>query len=171
MNVLTSTLIAMLLGSAPDSAIASPGKATSDDTAAREARTQVERTMNAFASADLAAFKAGLAEDVVSFEMDLEGKPVRLGSRNDAERFAQEVFAEMRKMGATMKLDFHSNDCHASSTMVWCIVEFDFQARMPDGSIMSQPSRNTIILRKGKDGWAWTHWHSSLASVPAPAAQ
>ena len=136
--------------------------------APQDVRAQVEATMGAFASMDLEGFKAGLAEDVVAFEMDLEGKPVRLGSRDDAVRYAEEMFAQVKKMGASMKLDVHSTDCRANSTLAYCTVEFDFTATMADGSTMLQPSRNSVVLQKGDDGWKWTHWHSSLAVLPAP---
>jgi len=141
-----------------------------DEAAAQEVRAQVERTMQAFAAMDREAFAAGLAADVVSFEIDLEGKPVRLGSRDDAVRYAEETFAELEKMGASLQLDIHANDCRATSTLAYCTVEFDLDAAMADGSTMSQPSRNTIVLRKGDDGWKWAHWHSSVAAPPSPPA-
>ena len=122
--------------------------------------------MDAFASADLDGFKSGLAEDVVAFEMDLEGKPVRLGSREDVVRYAEATFAELKKMGASLTLDIHSSECNATSTLAYCTVEFDFKATMPDGSMMSQPSRNSVVLRKDENSWKWTHWHSSLAVPP-----
>ncbi len=139
-------------------------------TAPPEVLAQDERTMGAFASMDLEGVKAGLAENVVAFEMDLEGKPVRLGSRDDAVRYAEAMFAQVKKMGASLKLDIHSCDCRAKSTLAYCTVEFDFKATMADGSTMLQPSRNSIVLRKGDDGWKWMHWHSSLAVLPAPSA-
>ena len=126
--------------------------------------------MAAFVAMDLAGFEAGLAEDVVSFEMDLEGKPVRLGSRDAAGRYAEEMFAELKKMGAGLKLDIHSLDCRADPRLAYCTVEFDLKATMPDGSTMLQPSRNSVVLRKIDGGWKWTHWHSSLAVLPAPPA-
>lgn len=139
-----------------------------DSTAAREVRTQVEETMGAFASMNVDSFKAGLAEDVVGFEVDLDGKPVRLGS--EAVRFAQDTFAQLKKIGASAKLDIHANNCQATSTVAYSTVEFDFRATTADGSTMSQPTRNTVILRKGEDGWKWTHWHSSPAAA-IPSAQ
>ena len=139
-----------------------------DDGATQEVRAQVRRTMDAFASADLDGFKSGLAEDVVAFEMDLEGKPVRLGSREDVVRYAEATFAELKKMGASLTLDIHSSECNATSTLAYCTVEFDATATMGDGSTLSQPSRNSVVLRKGDAGWKWAHWHSSLAVLPAP---
>jgi ketosteroid isomerase-like protein len=136
--------------------------------ATQEVRTQVQRTMGAFASADLEAFKSGLAEDVAAFEMDLESKPVRLGSREEVVRYAATTFGELKKMGATLKLDVHSTNCYATSTLAYCTVEFDAKATMGDGSTISQPSRNSIVLRRGEAGWKWAHWHSSLAVAPPP---
>ena len=167
-------LLAMALGSCagrPTPARPVPDTVQWNDAATQEARAQVERTMGAFASMDLEGFKAGLAEGVVAFEIDMEGKPVRLASRDEAARFAAETFALLKKMGASAKLDIHSSDCHAISMLAYCTVEFDFNARMADGSTMSQPTRNSVVLRKGDDGWKWTHWHSSLAVLPASPAQ
>ena len=98
-----------------------------------------------------------------------DGKPVRLGSRDEASLFAESTFAELKKMGATMTLDMHATDCHATVSAGYCTVEFDVRAKMSDGSTIVQPARNTIVLRKGADGWKWTHWHSSL-SAAQPAA-
>lgn len=160
-------LLATLLGAC---ACAPTPPQTLDDAAKQEVRAQVERTMGAFTSMDLEGFKAGLSEDVVAFEMDLESKPVRLGSRDDAVRYADEMFSQLRKMGASLKLDVRSSDCRGTSTLAYCIVEFDFKATMPDGSSLSQPSRNSVVLRHGDSGWKWAHWHSSLAVASTPPA-
>jgi ketosteroid isomerase-like protein len=165
--ILLAVLLAACSGRSADGAAS--GAAGSDDAAAREARAQVERTMNAFAAMDSAAFAAGLAEDVVGYEFDLESKPVRLGSRADAARFAGEVFAQLGKMGARPSIEYHATACRAAATLAACTVEFDFAAKMADGSTMTQPTRNTVVLRRGDDGWRWTHWHSSPAGAPAPA--
>ncbi len=162
-----STLVAVLLACGCVRAAVSSAVQW-NDTAASEAREQVKETMNAFASMDLESFQTGLVPDVVAFEMDLENKPVRLGSREEVVRWVEATFAEVRKMGATLSLDLHSSDCLATSTVGYCTVEFDLKAKMPDGSTISQPTRNTVVLRKGDDGWKWVHWHSSLAVPPAP---
>ena len=142
-----------------------------NEAAAQEARAQVDNAMAAFVAMDSAGFTAGLAEDVVAYEFDFTNKPVRLESRTDAGRFAGEIFAQAKKMGAGLGLDVRSNQCRATSGLAYCIVDFDFKVTMPDGRTMAQPSRNTIVLRKGDDGWKWIHWHSSLAAVPTPPAR
>lgn len=144
-----------------------PTSEQTDDAATQEVSAQVEGTMGAFPSMNLDALRSGLAQDVVAFEMDMESKPVRLGSRAEVLRWAEEMFAELKKMGASVKLDIHSRDCHVTSQMAYCTVEFDFMVTMPDGSTMSQSSRNSVVLRRGDDGWKWMHWHSSLSVLPA----
>lgn len=68
--------------------LATPTTAQWDEVAARDVRAQVESTMNAFVSMDLETFRAGLAEDVVAYEMDLENRQLRLGSRDEVIRWA-----------------------------------------------------------------------------------
>ena len=116
MNCKRMTLIVLVLG-ACGCTPAAPPTAQWNDIAMQEVRTQVEGTMNAFVSMDLERFKAGLAEDVVSFEMDLENKPVRLSSRDDVVRWTEATFSEVKKMGASLKLDIHSTNCRATSTL------------------------------------------------------
>ena len=90
-----------------------------DDVAAQEVRTQVAGTMNALVSMDMERFRAGLAQDVDAFEMDLESKPIRLASRGDVDRWAEVTFAELKKMGAVLKLDVHSSTCRAMSALAY----------------------------------------------------
>jgi len=141
-----------------------------NDAAAQEVRTQVEATMDAFVAMDVERFKAGLTQDVVAFEMDLENKLVRFGSRDEVVHWAEATFAEVKKMNASLKLDIHSIDGRANSKLAYCTVEFDLEATMPDGSSMLQPSRNSIVLRQSGGSWKWAHWHSSLAALPTPPA-
>jgi ketosteroid isomerase-like protein len=128
-------------------------------------RAQVRKTMDAFAAMDAATFKAGLASGVTAYEADLENKPVRLGSRDEAVKFAEAVFAQMKSMGGRMSIDYRATDCNAAGTLAWCTVDFDFKAAMGDGSTMVQPTRNTIVLQKERGAWKWVHWHSSAATA------
>ena len=141
------------------------------DSRSEEVRAQVGRTMAAFAAMDVAAFKAGLAEDAVGFEMDLENRPVRLGSRAEAGTYASEMFAQLKGMGARVILDVNATECEVVSDLAYCTVEFDFRATMENSEAMIQPSRNTVVLRRKDVGWEWAHWHSSLApAMPAANA-
>ena len=142
-----------------------------NDAATADVKAQVERTMNAFAAMNVDSVKAGLAPDVTAFETDLDGKPVRLGSRDDVVKFANDVFAAINKMGAKVALDVHSTDCHATVALGYCSVAFDFQMTAKDGKTTTQPSWNTIVLDRTENGWEWKHWQSSAApTAPAPTA-
>jgi ketosteroid isomerase-like protein len=114
--------------------------------------------------------KAALAEDgtVPDFEVDLDGKPVRLATRADAVKFVDDTFTALQGMNATIAIDIRSLDCHAVAELAYCSMQHDVSAKMPDGTTMAQPSRASIVLRKGSNGWQWTHWHTSLATMPAP---
>ncbi len=127
-------------------------------------RAQVEKTMRSFEAMNAEAFRNNLDDGVTAFELDLEGKPVRLGSREEAVHYANEIFSALHGMNATLKLDIHNLECHEASNIGYCTVEFDADVTMPDKSVMTQPTRNTIVLRKEKGAWKWVHWHSSLST-------
>src|SRR5262249_2620925 len=131
-----------------------------DDAAAS---AQVKTTMQAFAAMNVDGFKAGLAPDVLGYELDLENKPLRLASRDEAGRSPEGVFGDLKKAGATVTLDIDKLDCHAGANLAYCTVEFEFKAAMGDGTTMTQSSRNSVVLAKPGNEWVWTHWHSSLA--------
>jgi len=123
--------------------------------------------MNAFVAMDLDRFIGGLTDDVVAFEFDLENKPVRLESQTEVARWAGMMFAELKRMNATMKLDVQKISCQSGSAFAYCTVEFNFSMVMGDGSTMTQPTRNTVALRKSGGVWKWAHWHSSPSAAPA----
>lgn len=170
MRWIRTTLVPLALSKLVNACNAAPPAPTTvewNDAAAAEVQAQVTTTMSAFAAMDLGGFKKGLADDVVSFEMDLEGKPVRLGSLGDVRHFVEETSAAMKKMGAAVMVDFHATRCRATTTLAYCTVEFDLKAKMPDGNTMTQPSRNSVVLARRADGWKWVHWHSSTAAPSA----
>ncbi|MBI3873004.1 MAG: nuclear transport factor 2 family protein [candidate division Zixibacteria bacterium] len=147
-----------------------PPTALWDDAATREVRQVIDKGMDAIAAMDSAWVSVAMGKDVSGFDIDVEGKPVRMGSRDEAVRYFNDIFAWAKKAGARLRFDRHSTDCHAISALAFCALEYDFVATMPDGSTLSQPTRTTVVLRRGDDGWKWVHWHSSLSTLPAPPA-
>lgn len=127
-------------------------------------RAQVEKSMHTFETMNAEAFRADLDEHVTAFELDLEGKPVRLGSRDEAVRYANDTFSALRGMNAALKLDIHKIECAEVASIGYCTIEFDANVTMPDKSVMTQPTRNTAVLRRKKGAWKWVHWHSSLSA-------
>lgn len=136
-----------------------------DEAATKEARTFVEKMFTVWEAQDLDAFTALLAKDVymTSFDMDLENKPIRMGTREEAVAYAQSMFAEMKKSGGKLTIKRGTIDCRATSSLAYCAMDFEFDVTMPDGAKVSQPTRASGCLRHGADGWKWVQWHSSLA--------
>jgi ketosteroid isomerase-like protein len=140
-----------------------------NDVATQDVKVHVERVMHAFAAMQLDSIKAGLAPNVTAFETDLDGKPVRLGSRDEVAKFAEDLFGAINTMGARIALDIRSTDCHATVALGYCTVQFDFKMTTKDGKTVTQPQYNTIVLDRTENGWEWAHWQSS-AAPPAPSA-
>jgi ketosteroid isomerase-like protein len=150
----------------------SPTAVMWDSAAETDAKGAVDRMVTAFATMDIEAVKSLLAQDgyAASYELDLENKPVRMSTRDDAVKYAEDVFAEVKKLNATMNVNVKSNECHATSSVAYCSLEHDFSAKMPDGQTMTQPTRASIVLVKEGGTWKWAHWHSSLSAAPPASA-
>jgi ketosteroid isomerase-like protein len=149
---------------APDT----PATVQWDSATAGEVRGVVERGVNSFMQMDVEGVKSVLSQDwaSASYETDFENKPIRMATRDDGIKYAEDIFAEAKKMGATLKVDIKNIDCRGTSTLGYCVMDHDVTATVPKGPPMVQPGRATIVLAKGTDGWKWVHWHSS----PGPAA-
>jgi len=48
-------------------------------------------------------------------------------SRRRKAPIAEETFEQLKKMGASARLNIHSSDGRATSTLAYCTVEFDFK--------------------------------------------
>ncbi len=163
-------LLAAMLGGCATKQMATT--AQWNEAAAQEARAEVEKSVRLITAMDLEGLKAEITQDgfVTIYDLDFEGKPVRMGTRDEGIQYLKTIFDEAKKMGATLDMGVPSIHCRATSTIAYCVMEYDFSATMPDGQKMTQPSRTSLVLRKGEDGWKWMHWHTSLATVPAPPA-
>lgn len=141
-----------------------------DDRAAATAaaRTQVERTLRALAAFDLPAFTNGLAPDVRGFDVDLDGLPVSIASRDEAARFAKDTVGVLRAAGSLVSVDIRSVDCRVEAAMAYCLVASDFAWSTPDGLTQAQAMRTSVVLRREAAGWVWVHWHASPSRAPAP---
>lgn len=146
-----------------------------DTVAASEVRSVVQQGVDAFARLDLEGIKSVLSQDwtTASFEIDFENKPLRLATRDDAIKYAEDIFGQVKQMGATLKIDLTNMDCRATATLGYCEFVTAVIATPPKGAPMTQPGRATVVAAKGADGWKWVHWHSSpgAASAAAPAGK
>lgn len=141
-----------------------------DETASKNVLALTEKVfMGVVEQMSVEPLKPHLASDIIAYDIDFEGKPVKINSRDEAIRYFETVFSEAKKVGAKARIDKKSFTCRATSSMAFCLFEYDFVAVMPDGATMTQPTQTTIVLNKVGDAWQWTHWHSAL-SAPVPSA-
>ncbi len=161
-----------MLGACAAGAVLALGMAASatQDAAAQEVWAATQQGLDNFVKMDRAAFEAALTDDLVAYDLDLEGKPVRMGSKADAIAYFEAISAEVKKLGGTMNVDIHSHRCSAGESLGFCAVEMDFRVKMPDGTVNSQPSYISCVLRKTPGGWKWAFWHTSLSVLPAAPA-
>lgn len=165
--------LAALSACAPrNAAVNAPTTATWDDAAAAELQAGSEAQMKAWEAGDVAAIRAGIANDgfLTSYDLDMMGQPVSFASGDEVAAYAQKMADAMKAMGATCQMKITKNDCKATSTIGACVTEVEANMTM-GAKTETMWFRGTSIARKGEDGWKWTHWHGSLAKMPAmPAA-
>lgn len=146
-----------------------------DEAAAAEATVFVEKGLETLATFDIKGFESMLASEMDAYDLDIDGKSVKMQGKPAGLRYAESIVAAAKSMGATGKLVNRTVKCRATSTMAYCSCEYDFVVTPAEGTPIVQPTRTTVVLVKEADGWKWQHWHSSLsapASTPtAPAAK
>lgn len=143
-----------------------------NEDAANAAHAVVEQGLAAVENMDVEALKAISTADIVAYDIDLESKPVRMGSLNEVVGYVQAMTTEAKKMGAKLKFENRKITCRATSELAYCLLEYDFVATLPDSTRLVQPSQTTVVLNKSESGWKWAHWHTSLSvALPAPAAE
>jgi quercetin dioxygenase-like cupin family protein/ketosteroid isomerase-like protein len=154
--------------SAPPPAAQAPTTAQWDQNAANELKAASEASMKAWETGDVAAIGNGIADDafLTSYDLDMMGQPISFASKADVVAYAQKSADAMKAMGATCKMTVTRNDCQATSTVGACVTEVDAVMTM-GGKSENMSFRGTSVSRKGADGWKWTHWHGSLAKLPA----
>lgn len=145
-----------------------PAVAQWDDAAAQEARAAWDQMTRTMERGDVDAARASIADDgfLGAYDLDMESKPIAFATRDEAVKFMETMIGETKKAGGTVRAQSKTVDCRATATYAVCRGEVDFSVTM-GGQTMTQPSRVTGALRKGNDGWKWTHWHASLATAPA----
>ena len=145
-----------------------PATAMWNETAAAELGDFVRQTFQAWQSGNLEAIRASIASDTTlgAYDNDMTGKPVKIRSVDEEVQFAQQMFGEMKKMGATISFEMRALNCRATDTAGVCAIEFDSSMSTPDGGKQSWPMYATMVARKGGDGWKGVHWHASMAKAP-----
>lgn len=141
---------------------------SANEEAATAAQAVVERGLASMERMDADGFGALCRPDVVGYDIDYVGKPVRMASREEAVGYVAGLTAEAKKAGATFKFENVRIKCRASGDQAYCLLEYDFVATTRDGNRMVQPTRTSVVLGRSEGTWKWEHWHSSLSAPPPP---
>jgi len=154
----------------PEAPAPPPPVAQWDDAAAQELRAELDKMSKAFETGDMAAARAMIATDgaLDVYDFDAKGNPAKYMSVDDMIKVSEQMMAESKKAGLVMKQEIRSAQCQATATFGTCTQEFDMHMTMPDGNKQTWSFRGTGTARKGTDGWKWTHWHASFATLPPP---
>lgn len=147
-----------------------PAPTTFERDAAAEAAAQdaVTGMLAALDAGDIATLGAFIAPDMlVSYDIDPENKPIALNSAEELRAYLGQMLSTIQGMGANVRSVITSLNCQASATLGVCVAEVN-QAFTVKGQTSTLPFRASMSLRKGSDGWKFTHWHASVAQVPPP---
>jgi ketosteroid isomerase-like protein len=136
-----------------------------DAEAAKAAQAVVEQGLAAVEKLDAEGLRALATPDLVAYDIDLESEPIRMDSLDEAVAYIAAIGMEAKKMGAKVKFERTECDCRATSTLAYCLLEYDFVATTA-GTRMVQPSQTTVVLGKSDGAWKWVHWHTSLSGDP-----
>jgi len=158
--------------SAPETPAAAPTGAVWDDGAAAEVRAATNKMIVAFGRGDIATVKGLIARDAAStsLDYDMENQPVVLPP-GELDAYFDRTFAmiaEMKKAGGSFEQKVTSWDCKATAMLGWCFLQMEGAGTMPGGAAFKQTGWGTGVLRKGTDGWQFTHWHATMAPPAAP---
>jgi ketosteroid isomerase-like protein len=135
-----------------------------DAEASAEATHAMHVLHDAWNNMDVATVDSYLSKDgfLTTFELNEDGTPVELRSRADVIAFLQRGFADYKSSGSTtVATPVVDMTCQATATMAVCTEECDITVSLANGQREVTPHRGTSTLRKGPDGWKFTHWHVS----------
>jgi len=140
------------------------GESVWDDKAAAEATHVMHELHQAWNTMDIVTVEKYVAEDgfLTIFEIGDNESPVQLKSRAELLAFLKRGFNDFKSAGAsTVATPVVDMTCRATSNMAVCTEECDIMVTLADGKREVTPHRGTSVLRKGSDGWKFTHWHVS----------
>jgi ketosteroid isomerase-like protein len=136
--------------------------------AAKEAELAMHKLHAAWDSMDMAAVEKAIADDgfLATFEYTDGNEAVTLRNKADLVAWLRKGFDELKARNATtVAIPQRKMDCRATDTIAVCTEECDIIFKRSDGMLEVSPHRGTSVMRKGPDGWQFTHWHVSEAGA------
>src|SRR5262249_7370508 len=136
---------------------------TRDAKAEQEVLNEMHRMHEAFDRGDVDAISRCISDDdfLFVYELDPEGKPVKLNSKQELVVFLQKTFKTFEAGNAVTEAKNPVMTARATSAYAVVTEECSLKVRIAGGKTQVQSLRATAVARKGDDGWKWTHWHMS----------
>jgi ketosteroid isomerase-like protein len=135
-----------------------------DTKAAAEAEATLHQLHHAWDDMDVATVEKAIADDgfLSTFEFSDTGEAVRLGSKAELLAWLKKSFDDIKgRKASTAAIPQSKMQCRATANLAVCTEECDIIVQREDGIREVTPHRGTSVLRKGSDGWKFTHWHVS----------
>jgi hypothetical protein len=156
------------------SAVACGGASSSsrwDPQAASSLRAEPEAVLHDIDSGNVADILGRMDDDSVVLDIDENNHPVRVEGRAKVTEYFGGLEKAMKTDGVRFSSKLAKNDCMASATFGYCVVEFDQTVTAGGQTMGPMKFRGTLVARRVGDAWKWTHWHGSFREVPpAPPA-
>jgi SnoaL-like domain len=153
------------------SAVACGGAASTqwDPQSAAALHAEPEALLRDLDAGNVSDMLARMDDQSVVLDLDENNHPVRVEGRAKVTEYLGGLEKAMKKDGVHFRSKIAKNDCTASASFGYCIVEFD-QTISAGGQTMGPfKLQATLVARKVGDTWRWSHWHGSFREMPAPA--
>lgn len=151
-------------------ALVACGRAASsqwDPQASSALRAQPESILRDLDAGNFDGMLAKIDDESIVLDLDENNQPVRYEGREKVTQYFRHLEQGAKAQGLKFKTTIAKNDCSATASIGYCVVEFD-QTILAGGQNMGPfKFRATIISRKLGDEWRWTHWHGSFREMPS----
>ena len=143
--------------------------ATWDAAATAELTATEARTFPALDEGKIEVLTSAADEETfILFDTDETNSPVRITGKAEQKKYLQKA-ADMMSQGFKIQTKVIERECHATTTMGFCVAYFDQTFTMPDGKTAGPfKYRLTSVHRKVNGKWMAVHGHGS-SREPAAA--
>lgn len=138
-----------------------------DETASQELTAALHHMHTVWNSGDIKALKALMPGDdtLVTYELSPYGHtPIRLKSKDDIDKFVDDVVEYIAGESATSVLEMPAIGCKATDAFGVCTEECTIRIKKQDGSERIDKLWSTAVAVKYPTGWKWIQWHMSIGT-------
>ena len=138
--------------------------------AASSLQAEPEALLRDLDAGNIADMLARMDDASVVLDLDENNHPIRVEGRAKVTEYFDGLGKMMKTQGLQFRSKLAKNDCTASSSFGYCVVEFDQTVTAGGQTMPPSKFRATLVARKVGDAWRWTHWHGSFREMPPQPA-